>query len=495
MIHRSVLILAALGMFFGNFSSGTLPAGELYVGGATISITPEERVALDGQMYTRISEKVEAPCMATALAIETRNGEQSLDQAIFVSCDLVFFGGGKSTFFGDEQGFCQEFRQAMNGHLPAPLISKIILNATHTHTGPVTEEGLYWIPESGVMQPTEYREFLIRKLVDVVMQAWEKRAPAQVSWGLGHAVVAQNRRVFYANGKAALYGKTNNPDFRGIEGYEDHGIELLYFWDAGNKLIATAINVSCPSQVVESRSAVNADYWHEVREQLRAKHGKELLVLAWCGAAGDQSPRPMYRQGAEARMRKLRGVSELSEVARRITDTWEDVYQVVQNDRHANVEFQHYIKVIELPRLKLTSLQANASQAASANVTDPKFQWKKFWLEGVAKRYEKQQAGELLTYQMELHAVRLGDVAIVTNEFELYTDYGVQMKARSPALQTFVIQLCGGGTYLPNERAVQGGGYSAIPESNLVGPEGGQVLVEESVRAIQLLWPAEEKKK
>jgi len=36
---------------------------------------------------------------------------------------------------------------------------------------------------------------------------------------------------------------------------------------------------------------------------------------------------------------------------------------------------------------------------------------------------------------MEWHALRLGDVAIVTNTFELYTDYGVQMKARSPAVE------------------------------------------------------------
>ena len=47
----------------------------------------------------------------------------------------------------------------------------------------------------------------------------------------------------------------------------------------------------------------------------------------------------------------------------------------------------------------------------------------------------------------------MNDVAIATNEFELFTDYGVQIKARSPAVQTFVIQLTGSGGYLPTERA------------------------------------------
>jgi len=103
-------------------------------------------------------------------------------------------------------------------------------------------------------------------------------------------------------------------------------------------------------------------------------------------------------------------------------------------------------------------------------------------------RFEQQQAGKTEPYAMELHVVRLGDVAIATNDFELYTDYGVAMQARSPALQTLVIQLAGGGSYLPTERAVRGGGYGAIPQSNRVGPEGGQVLVDRTVEVIQSLW-------
>ncbi len=103
-------------------------------------------------------------------------------------------------------------------------------------------------------------------------------------------------------------------------------------------------------------------------------------------------------------------------------------------------------------------------------------------------RYEAQQAGEQPPYLMELHALRFGDVAIATNAFELYTDYGVQMKARSPGIQTFVIQLAGPGSYLPTERAVEHGGYGAVIQSSRVGPEGGQRLVEETLQALQAMW-------
>ncbi len=62
-------------------------------------------------------------------------------------------------------------------------------------------------------------------------------------------------------------------------------------------------------------------------------------------------------------------------------------------------------------------------------------------------------------------------------------------KSRSQALQTFIIQLAGPGSYVPSERAARGGGYSAIVESNKVGSEGGQVLTERTVEAIKSLWP------
>jgi hypothetical protein len=84
-------------------------------------------------------------------------------------------------------------------------------------------------------------------------------------------------------------------------------------------------------------------------------------------------------------------------------------------------------------------------------------------------------------------------IAIATNPFELLLDYGIQIKARSRAERTFVAQLSGAGTYLPTAKAVAGGHYSAEAADNLVGPEGGQVLVERTVEAIYSMWRDEAK--
>ena len=244
-------------------------ASELHVGGATVSITPERPVALAGQMHTRIARSVESPATATALALESTDGDKVVDQAILVSCDLVAI----------EAAVLEQVRKKVKDRLSDVDMRKLVLSATHTHTAPVMKEGDYEIPNDGVMPPAEYAEFLAARVTDAIVRAWESRRPGRVGWGLGHAVVAQNRRSVYADGRAQMYGPTERPDFRGIEGSEDQGVEVLCFWDGEGKLLATAINVACPAQEVEGRSAVNADFWHDVRESLRARHGKDLLVL------------------------------------------------------------------------------------------------------------------------------------------------------------------------------------------------------------------------
>ncbi len=452
---------------------------ELLIGAATTSITPDQPIALDGQFGLRISKGVESPITATAVAIEARQDGRSVDQAVLVSCDLVAI----------RPPLLAAARQRLAAKLPEVDARKVIFTATHTHTSGVTEEGKFELPKEGVMQPSQFVTFLVDRLEDAIGNAWKQRRPGGVSWGLGHAVVGYNRRAVYANGSAAMYGKTDGPDFRGIEGYEDHGLEMLFFWnDVQQPPLAVAVNVACPSQEVESRSMINADFWHDVRQQFQAGQYKDVLVLGWPAAAGDQSPHRMYRKAAEERMLKLRGLSYTQEVGRRLATEISDVCPLVRQDVRTNVPFAHKVEDVPLPVRKVTENEAAAAQAEiDALAKKQGTTRRRLWLQNVVDRYHQQDQEPMLS--VEVHALRIGDIAIVTNPFELFLDYGVQMQGRSKAVQTFVIQLTNGSSgYLPTERAVRGGSYSAIVASNRVGPEGGQVLVERSVELINSLW-------
>jgi hypothetical protein len=104
----------------------------------------------------------------------------------------------------------------------------------------------------------------------------------------------------------------------------------------------------------------------------------------------------------------------------------------------------------------------------------------------VQERFELQQTEPKISY--EVHVVRIGDMAMATNPFEYYLDFGVQIQQRSRAVQTFVVQLTGTGTYVPTQRSVAGGAYGAVPASTAIGPEGGRELVERSLELIDSLW-------
>ncbi len=454
--------------------------GKLLIGWASKDITPEKPVALAGQFHVRISKYVNDPLTATALAIESADENNGNEQAIMVSCDLV----------GIEQEIQDRLRDIVKPELPEFDTRKLFLNATHTHTGPVLSEGRY--PEQGeeVMTPTEYVDFLLGRLSDAVVEAWKSREHGGVSWALSHAVVGHNRRAVYLDGSARMYGSTNGADFSHIEGYEDHSLNLIFIWNKEREPTGIVINVACPSQVTEGEYYVSADFWHEVRTELRKRYSESLFVLPQCSAAGDQSPHFLLFGEAEEKMRSRKGISEREEIAIRIADAVDYVFSGAKSDIQTAMPMKHVVENLRLPVRKVTEEELERAkseydrlmekQPLDENSSDLSHLRRN---KSLIDRYEQQEKAPFR--QMELHVIRLGDIAIATNPFELFLDYGIRIKARSKALQTFVIQLaCSSGGYLPTARAVAGGGYGAEAASNRIGPEGGQALVDRTVELI-----------
>jgi hypothetical protein len=209
----------------------------------------------------------------------------------------------------------------------------------------------------------------------------------------------------------------------------------------------------------------------------------------------------MYRKKAEERMRKLSNTDRMEDIAQRIVWAIDKTYEAVKNEAHTNVPLIHKVEKLVLPMRIITEVEYKNSMqvrddAAGQIAKDPKMadqlHAKMTWFGDVVKRYERQKTDAHPQYETEIHVVRIGDAVICTNQFELFTDYGIRIQARSKAMQTFVIQLAGPGTYLPTSKAVAGGGYSAVCQSNAVGPEGGQLLVERTLVLIDELWKASE---
>lgn len=504
-----VLIVCMLVLLSFSFISEAAEESRIYIGWSCKDITPDKAVSLYGQYYKRISKYVQSPLKVTALALESRADHGKKEQAVMVSCDVI----------NVRREIQDLLKEKVKAKIPDFNINKLFLNATHTHSAPYiglrTKDD---VEEGNGTTGTEFQDIFIERAAEAVIEAWNKRKQGGISRGLGHAVVGHCRRVQYSDGTAQMYGSTDREDFLGLEGPNDSGVDMLFCWDMEEKLTGIVLNVSCPSQVTEAKYYVSSDYWSEVRKQLKKQYSEELFVLTQCGPAGDQSPRDLVRNyRGEPNMWDVPGIVE---IGKRIAHAVDTVYPSAKKSIQTNVVFGHTVKEIKLPTRRVSEEEykealATVEEIMSREPEDPNSAdtaWNRFlkiiednekteefgpWdnkitdfgilkkKQALIEKYKNQDNDPL--YSMELHVIRLGDVAFASNPFELYLDYGFRITSRSKAAQTFQIQLSGDACgYLPTARAIPGGGYSAMVTR--VGPNGGQVLVNETVEAINALW-------
>ena len=499
-LRTSILlwVLAFSSLERAGLAASTNKVGELSFGWASESIVPLKPVALAGQYHTRISRESHDPITVTALALETQDPGGSVDQAVWVSCDLV----------GIRKRSIDRIRKLVSGSATGLDPRKVIISATHTHTAPAITDAdetdlhpydfagswAYRIPaeQKDVMRPLEYLEFLEGKIAAVVLKAWKSRQPGGISSGLGHVSVARNRRAVYFDGKTRLYGDTKDPQFSHTEGTSDDSLDALFFWREG-QIVGMALTLYCPSQSVEGELYLSADFWYDTRKALREKFSAALFVLPLTGASGDQSPHIQVGKASETRMLTQRRLLYREEIARRLVQSVSEVAETAKHTIRTSIRLEHRVEDIRLPVWKVTEARfAEASAIVRSgkdrlnDLPSPAYiNWRV--QRTMMARYALQQTDPF--YFAEVHALRVDDLALVTNPFELFTDYSSRIKARSPAAQTSVVQLTADcPAYLPTERAVLGGGYSARIDDGVVGPEGGRVLVEETSRMLRALW-------
>jgi hypothetical protein len=448
----------------------------LKIGWATHDITPLRTAMIHGQKHRRVGSSALDPLTVTALALD---GGASGDCVVFVSCDIAH----------PSKPLIRDIRDRLarqNLDLPG---DRVIVHATHTHTSMVIEDGFYEYPGGEVMSPAECEAWVAENAVQAIAEAWITRKQGTLGRAFGHAVVGHNRHAVYADGHAQMYGRTNDEDFACFGGYEDHSLDMLFMWEPDGRLQGIALAIPCPSQVDEQLEQFSADYWHDIRLELRKRFGGHLHVLPICSAAGDQSPHFLLYGPQEEEMRRRRGVSERQEIAQRVADAVSRALDCTRLESFAEWRLAHRVQLLELPPRQATQPERDWAKTAyeeSVAQGDTDSWWPQ-QLRRVVECFDGQRRPE--PTQAEVHVLRLGDVAIATNPFELFLDYGVRIKARSPAAQTILVQLAGQGFYLPSERAALGGGYGAMPAVARVGPDGGRQLVTETVRLINELFP------
>jgi len=498
----------------------------LKIGWGRRCINLDEPVSMPGQMYMRISRGILDPLYATALCVD--GGE---DAVIFCTCDIVIL---RLEEMGDPRisEIIEPVRELVHSMRPDLPVQSILMGATHTHAG----VGLANTPEKtpdgqNIYSGASYRAFFIRQCAEAIVEAWDNRAEGGCAYGYGYAVVGHSRRVVYfddtslrqdanptaPNGHGVMYGNTNDPQFSHYEAGADHFLNAMFTFDRQNKLTGIVINVPCPSQLSEHFTVQSSDFWHEVREAVAQEYGEAVFVLPQCAAAGDLSPRILHYEQAQKRRMELKyGVSydakdrnneskvmaERADIAQRIAAAVREIYGWASKEILTDIPVVHRMEILNLPKRMISdeekewcesNLKRMDEELEGKMQGDPDTVRKAVSAHNrvytrnqrTIHRWEIQKEDPL--YPMECHVVRIGDIAFASNRFELYMDFMHRIQARSPFVQTFIVQLAGaeGGTYLPTVRGAANKGYSASVFCNMVGPEGGQVLVEETLRMLR----------
>ena len=488
---------------------------KIKLGWAEVSLLPEgKKVNLAGQFYERITDEVETPITVTALAIECGD-----DSAIFCSCDLVSVS----------HKLLLRIREMLSQYEGFPT-EKVMISAIHTHTAPsyanrsdsVLGSSLdiltKMMPDAKYEELVKYDgddlfggvegfEFMAERIACAAKQAWDNRKNGLYAQGFGRAAVGMCRRVCYSDGSAKMWGDTDTATFTELECGNDSGIELLFTYDENKKLTGVVANVACPAQVLEHRSFISSDYWGKVKSLLRKEYGEDIFLLALCSAAGDQCPRDMIRwvepetpindpnivrnnvtvRVADPSMFDIKGCELIGRrIANEIFYAAESVSEFV-----GETELEHRNITVDMPVRRVTPAETEAARKAikdfAAEIGNGTINFadnaRMHIYAGTVARSRIQERVDVVP--IEVHIIRLGNIAFATNPYELFLDYGNQMRARSKASQTFLVQLsCGSYGYLPTEKAEKGSHYSAYVSSGTAGHIGGDLLVRKTVSEI-----------
>ncbi|MBE7062866.1 MAG: hypothetical protein E7390_03640 [Ruminococcaceae bacterium] len=487
---------------------------ELKIGLSKVDITPPAAsCGLQGMEFYRPSKFVESKLYANAVAIE---GEEQL---IICACDLA----------GISDELYSMILEKVQEKNPAMDLERITVSATHTHTGPristaaspleaaalpgskstyadALPEGYTFVDEHHydpeVWMGDRTVPYLAERIAEVIVNAWKNRAKGYYSPAFGRCAIGQTRRTLYRDGKVINYGVTNSVNFDALQGGNDSGVELIYFFNENKKPTGAIANVACPSQSMEQNHFICSDFWGKTRDFLEKDLGEDFVLVGLCSAAGDQAPRdlirlqrPNYLVQPPLEIIPRRGDPEIYSVES-CTDIGERLAMEIERVLKKVNPFSDKA-IVRYRKIKLSlpgvSVDNDTYKAAVATVREHLEKLGKTVLNTQELEVIRIPLTKILRYKdqeyyryfdVNAHIMRLGDVVFATNPFELFLDYGNRIKTRSHATQTFLIQLANGGRgYLPTKVAYETGGYG-VDFGCKIEPLGGEILTEATISAI-----------
>ena len=389
-------------------------------GVAKVNITPQENMWMAGYAARgKPSEGVLLDLWAKALVLEDAEG----NRGVLVTADLLEF----------PKTISDRIREQLKIKLGWDK-AQIILNSSHTHSGPVLPHSALWemyppfsVQERGKID--RYGNNLERQIVDMVVRASQSLEPVSLSAANGTARIQVNRRN---NQEGALTSLTE------LKGPNDYAVPVLKVTDTSGQIKAIAFGYACHPTVL-SIYLWSGDFPGFAQAELE-KWYPGAIALFFQGAGADMNPLPRRTVA----LAKQYGVTLAAAVDRTLQDEMKTLSSTLKTA----------YREVMLP------LDTPYSEASLTEIvqSDQQPEYYKRCAKPILDRVQKGQP-LMRFYPYPVQAWNIGGLPLFTLGGELTIGYAVQLKQKF-GTDTFVLGFTNDVMgYIPTLTVLKEGGY------------------------------------
>lgn len=442
------LIFIVMGL--SSFAAeGEKAASDLKAGFAQVEITPPIGAIITGPMGPK-STGVDDPLKARAMVVAS--GGRKL---VIVGVDLV------------------KIRQDLSDKVIELVMQQtditrdgILICPSHNHSGPL-------IPADGDSAKANkaYIDTLPKLISDSIVQANKALQPARMS--IGRSIVLEghiNRRLISKADGLVLntwLKKVDDlkevPQVLGSESIIDPELWLVRFDSPDGKMLGSLVNFTCHPCLHDRIKTHNwsADFPGVIADTLAKEFGPQAIGVFTQGASGNIQPPVSWAPDWKERAAVF---------AKAAVEGAKTALPV-----EAPVVVEYARREVQVPR-------CNAEAQLAQTIT--RLGWRSESFEGARRA----AASMPKVLSVPVSAARLGPFAIATNPGELFVEWGIQVKRRSPFTHTVLSELTNHWIgYEPTALAFQHEGYETLAGVNFVSLEGIQMLVDTAVGMLEEL--------
>ncbi len=436
-----------------------LGAGQLRVGAASVSITPDRSMPLAGYYNTRLSTNTHDELHAKAVVID-----QDGAKAALVVCDLITMPRAVVT---------QAREIISRTGVPG---SNVMISATHSHTGPVlyTGSARKGAEAKDMDAVREYTEQLPAKIAEAVRLAEVELQPARLA--VAHEQenhLSHNRRFHMRDGSVGWNAGKLNTNILRAAGPIDPEVAVFYFESLRANAIATYVNFAMHPDTVGGLE-FSTDYAFTLSRLLGEYKSTNMVTLFANGACGNINHVDVHWANPQ------KGHAEAARLGTILAGNVFKAYTRLMPVTSGGIRMRSEIVKLALPELKAGEAEAAREVISRIGTkTPPKFleQVNAFKVLDVAAREGRPQ-------EVEVQVIALGDdVAWVSLPGEIFVELGLEIKSKSRFRHTAIAELANGAIgYIPNEKGFDEGNYE--PLSARCARGSGEALVRSALKLL-----------